>query len=417
VLVGRAARANGDGREHVVFVPRLGWRAGPWACRSLARAGYRVIAGEDETAVANRTRFSSLLVRHPPSMTQPDAFVDAVADLCAKREVSAVLPLDDEVVHLFASRLPRPGGAVVVGPTIEQYRSLCDKSTLAILAQDVGLSYPDHVLVGRDGPRGRWPAVPCLVKPRSSGVAGGGGLVTLKPVLARSEGERDAAVEKLVGLVGEVLVEEQVRGDAWRVHFVRGHETRTVAFRSIRNYPLQTGQSSVLRAANAPAGLAAAATRLLDLVDYRGPGSIQLIERAGEFFVHDVNLRLPVTVGATISAGFDMPRIAVDEALGRGSPFQRVSTRKVTYVSLLGEAQHLRDGLRGRETGAPLRTIVSDLVLAAILPGRILDPFNVRDPLAIGYGFAEIARRRARARRVIVSRPDGVVEIRERTAP
>jgi predicted ATP-grasp superfamily ATP-dependent carboligase len=224
-------------------------------------------------------------------------------------------------------------------------------------------------------------------------------LVSRKPVRARTEQERTAAVRELVELLGEALVEEQVRGDAWRVHFVRdASQTLTLTLRAVRSYPLHTGQGSVLRVAPAPEELAAAAERLLALVDYRGPGSIQVIEREGRFYVHDVNLRLPLTVGGTIRSGFDMPRLAVESALGVPLPSALRAVRPVTYVSLDGELRRLRDGLRRRETGASVPRIAADLLLAAIGHDRVLDPFHLRDPLPMLAAPVEAARRTRRLR-------------------
>ncbi len=386
--------------EAPAVLVQLGWRAGWWACRSLRAAGFRVIGGQDEAAIAIRSRACSRLVRYPLPRSRPEEFVGALEQICAENEVAAVLPTDDEVVRLLAAHLPRPGGAVVVGPTLEQFTRLADKSALAVLAGEAGFASPRGVVVGPEGARGEWPALPSMVKPCVTGADSEQGLVSRKPVLVRSEQERAAAVRELVDLVGEALVEEQVRGAAWRVHFVRDpSRTLTLALRALRSYPLYTGQGSVLQVAPAPGGLVAAAERLLSLVDYRGPGSIQLIERDGRFYVHDVNLRLPLTVGGTIRAGFDMPRLAVESALGRPLAPAPAGARPVTYVSLDGELRRLRDGLRGRETGASVPRIAADLVLAALGHHRVLDPFHLRDPLPMVAAPAEAVRRARRLRR------------------
>jgi predicted ATP-grasp superfamily ATP-dependent carboligase len=189
-------------------------------------------------------------------------------------------------------------------------------------------------------------------------------------------------VRELVDAAGEALVEEQVHGEAWRVHFVRDAAcTLVLTLHAIRTYPLHTGTGSLLRVDPSPPGLCEAAERLLELADYRGPGSVQVIARDGRYFVHDVNLRLPITVGGTIRAGFDMPRLAVESALGRPLDPSPLRIKPVTYVRLASEVSHLIDGLRGRETAASVPRIASDLVLAAVAPNRVLDPFHLRDPV------------------------------------
>jgi predicted ATP-grasp superfamily ATP-dependent carboligase len=238
-----------------------------------------------------------------------------------------------------------------------------------------------------------------MVKPRATGVETAHGLVSRKPVLVRSERERDAAVAELVDTAGEALVEEQILGEAWRVHFVRdGSRTVTMALHAIRSYPLRTGPGSLLRVEPPPPGLCRAAEALLQLVDYRGPGSVQVIVRDGRYFVHDVNLRLPLNVGGTIRAGFDMPRLAVESALGRPLDPGPIKFKPVTYVHLESEVRHLRDGVHGRETGASVPRIAGDLLLAAVAPNRVLDPFHLRDPVPmIEAPFAAWRRSRRRS--------------------
>jgi hypothetical protein len=121
------------------------------------------------------------------------------------------------------------------------------------------------------------------------------------------------------------------------------------------------------------------ASRLLELVDYRGPGSIQAFERDGDLVVHDVNLRLPITVAVTIRAGLDMPRLAVESALGE--PL-RTPTRLVpaTYVGL-DEVRHLVASVRGRDGATPARRIAADLWRGVVRRDFVLDPIDLLDPV------------------------------------
>jgi hypothetical protein len=230
-------------------------------------------------------------------------------------------------------------------------------------------------------------------------MASSAGLVTLKPVLARTEAERDAAIERLVGSIGEVLVEDVVTGGAWRVHFVRtATGIATLTLRAVRAYPPRTGQSSVQRVDGRPPELVSLATRLLDASGYTGPGSVQAIAHGDGYFVHDVNLRLPVSVGASIVAGLDMPALAVRASLGDERLPGPFVPRPAFYVSLLGETAQLRDALRRRPgSESPLR-VAADIARAIVSRNGVLDPVNVRDPLPIVLGGGELARRRLLAR-------------------
>jgi predicted ATP-grasp superfamily ATP-dependent carboligase len=378
-----------------VLIPRLGWRSGPWACRSLRRAGFEVITGEDEGRVSNRTRFSSELVRHPPVSEDPERFVDWAIDISKRRRLAAVLPLDDEVVHLLSGHFPtEASNTALVGPTPDQYRRLCDKAALAEIGSRAGFIQPPQVLVLDAAQTTGLPALPNMVKPRTPGMASADGLVTVKPILVSTEEERSRAIGDLVARVGEALVEGRVEGIPWRVHFVRTRTgIATLNLRTVRSYPPTTGQSSVQRVTYTRPDLNEAVGALLAEVEYLGPGSAQVIETAHGYFVHDVNLRLPVSVGATIAGGLDMPRLAVEAALGKDVSHEVIPNTRVTYISLLAELQQLRDGLRRRGGSASPGRVALDILTAATRPGGIIDPLNVRDPLPIFLGVAEVARR------------------------
>lgn len=360
-----------------------------------------MLTAEDEGRVANRTKHSSELLRHPPVSTAPEAFADWVEDTCARRGVAAILPLDDEVVLTLASRArPRVGGAILVGPTVEQYQVLCDKAALAEASRAAGFTASSQVIVTCDGRSGDWPPLPCIVKPRAPGMAGLDGLVTTKPVLVHTVDQRDGAVRQLIESVGEAMVEEHLSGPAWRVHFVRS-ATKTVSLvvRSVRAYPPRTGQSSVQRVDGHDPALAALAQRLLDSVSYIGPGSVQAIRTDTGYVVHDVNLRLPVSVGVSINAGLDMPAFAVAVALGKSLPDEPLASRKALYVSLLGESSQLLDGIRGRDVAARPSRVLLDIGSALFARHGILDPVDLRDPLPIFLGMGEMLRRRLRRER------------------
>ena len=372
-------RSSEAGRSPVLVL-QIGWRSGPVAGRSLLRAGFDVVGGHEYARLIGRTRYCRTRVRYPSPARDPNGFVDALARICKGYGVRALLPLDDDVVDVLAQHSDAVG-AIVVGPTASQYEALCDKWHLGETAVRAGLRVPQRAFVGRTGRDGEWPSLPSLVKPRATSLTTAH-LAGRKPILVRTATERDRAVRELVREGVDALVEEQVHGAAWRVHFVRTRDgIALLALRSVRSFPEQTGQSSVQTVAlqGAPSNLVAGAVRLLDLVDYRGPGSIQAFECDGEIVVHDVNLRLPITVAVTIRAGLDMPRLAVEAALGEPlrEPSQFVSA---TYVGL-DEVRHLVATVRGRDAVTPAREIAADLWRGLVRRDFVLDQVDITDPV------------------------------------
>jgi hypothetical protein len=94
--------------------------------------------------------------------------------------------------------------------------------------------------------------------------------------------------------------------------------------------------------------------------------------------------------------GLDLPRLAVDAALGRPRIVPPASARPTRYLSLVDELKALRAPGRPRPAGAPGRArILRDVAHAALARSAVLDP-PPRDPLWIAEGAAAALRRRAR---------------------
>jgi predicted ATP-grasp superfamily ATP-dependent carboligase len=258
------------------------------------------------------------------------------------------------------------------------------------------LAHVDHPLTVEVDParrsRAEWPPVPCLVKPRVSGSQG----AWARPRLARTEEEREEALGTLAAAGVPALVQEHVAGPRWVGHCVRyARAFEFLGFRVDRDHPRDDGPASVMRTVAVPRRMVEDTRRLLDIVGYRGPCSLSFIERDGRLLVHDVNLRLGSTVGASMRSGFDLPSRAVDAALGREPAGPPGRSRRVAYVRLDGELRELAREIRGpgREGDSPLR-VARRLGAGLLLPGHMLDP----SPFDPSWGPAIVARRLRRRR-------------------
>lgn len=375
-----------------VLVVQAGLRPGLWACRTLAKAGFRVLAGHERgTLLAGRSRASPRVHRFPAPRTDPEGFLQGVAELCRREAVNAVIPMSETALHVLVTGAPDLGGAVFVGPTLEQYRRVCDKAALAELAAEAGFAVPHGVRVDAAGPAGEWPSLPGIVKPCGSATATVGGVVHRTATLVRSPVDRDRAVRRLVGETGSCLVQELVRGPRWRLHFVR-HQggLRGVALRTVRSYPPLTGMSSVSVSVPMPPALLATAGRVLEYIGYLGPGGIQAFERDGDFVVHDVNLRTQYSEGASAAAGVEVTATAVAAALGLPLGPEPEPVPGVLYVWAGGELRALGRRLAGRDGEAPATRIARDLLAAGFRRGAVLDPVSLADPLVFAGGLERV---------------------------
>jgi len=389
------------GTAPAVLVLATRFRAGPWACRSLRRAGFRVV-GADAPGRSGRSLHCRSPLRYPSPARDPAAFRDFVARVCRREGIAAVLPVSEDATRALA----RPGtdlaGAVLVGPTPAQYAALCDKSRLASTAQMAGVDHPETVVVPPGRGPVRWPPLPSIVKP---GLHGEDADVPAA-VTVRTAEERRREVEAMWRAGVTPLVQEFVDGVRWSVHGVHGAEgLRASAIRVAASYPREVGTTSIARCVPPPPGLLEATGRLLSFVDYRGPCSFNIIERGGRFLVHDVNLRLSSSIALTIRSGLDVPALAVAEALGSTVSAPPRPRPGMGYVRLDGEGPALLDALRaGDLRSAARRGLV--LARAAAAEGQVLDP-PVLEPFRIVESLRRWARAAARrlARRVRGGRP------------
>jgi predicted ATP-grasp superfamily ATP-dependent carboligase len=191
-----------------------------------------------------------------------------------------------------------------------------------------------------------------------------------------------------------------VAGRAWVAHCVRGAGGfAMVAARVDTTFPRGVGTSSASRTVPTPPALYAGAARLLERLDYRGPCCLNLIERGGRFWLHDVNLRLAASVGAAVASGFDQPRLGVEAALGMpwadGLPAGR-STRYVRWDGEVGGLMwELRTGRR-RAAASTLARLAGGLARpAAVVDPSPLDPHYLWE--SAGRRMLRVARRAAAA--------------------
>lgn len=388
----RRARAHGSNPETVLLLGTAQWAA-PASARSLARAGFRVIGAWEGGRLAGRTRYCKDLHRIPHA-SEMSAFLATLHDLCRRERVAAVLPLADELLGAALAGRADDAPWVLVGPTRAEFDAVCDKVRLVETAAGAGIASPAFVVIGPEGRQGPLPRFPAYVKVVSGAEAG---RPAGRPVRVEDAQACDDVVSRLVAKGVVVMVQEEINGDLWRFQFVRsGGATAHLAARTLADHPVRVGQPTVSEFLGTPSAVADIGMRMLDQMDYQGAGVIQFILRDGVFFIHDVNLRMPSAVTGTVAAGLDMPRLAVELALGRAPALKGLRIRPVRLVQLPGELAAMRSTLGGVPTGRSVARIGAGIGLAAVLPGRVLDPFDPTDPLPTLAALAALRRRPGR---------------------
>ena len=372
-----------------------GYRAGPWALRSLKAAGWEVVAMHPVDEGSGRST-ACLRPRPCPSVAdEEEAFVETVVRTCAEVGARAVLPMGEEAVRVLAEHAPDLGDTTLVGPDSAQYTALCDKRALGESARRVGVGTPPGVVVTAEGPAGAWPPLPSYVKTRD-GVAPDRSTAAVR---VEDPAARARAVAELIDGGCTALVEESIAAPQWVVHGVRSADGgfAGVCARTVRNYPRGAGSPTVSVAGPPDHPVVDATRRLFESVGYVGPGNAQFFVRDGELLVHDVNLRLPASVGIAVRVGLDVPALGVAAALGATVP-PFTYTPGLRYVSIGDEVKALGDRTPPEAGGAGRGEVARDILRAALTRGTMLDP-PLNDPLWIGADLMSAARHAARRMR------------------
>ena len=374
------------GRQRTALVVEIGGRAGRWACKSLHESGFRVVGTYNSIKSAHDAGGPYCDMLRPLASPRDDggAFADGVCAIVDEVHADVIMQTDNEAATEVLTHVHARTSAAVVGPDERQYKALCDKSTLDETARAAGLDTPLTVLLDADGPIGDLPAFPCIVKPAGAITGDEWRHLQRTASVVHDPSDRDRRVAELVRAAGAALVQEQVVGRAWRVHFVATRDAiATLPVITRYSYPRDAGMSSVQQLPKAaPDRIFDDAELLIRSTGYVGPGSVQFIERDDRFFVHDVNLRLPSSVAISIKGGLDMPTLAARVALGDENVLANVRLRRgITYVWLGGEVRALlREVREPRRAPRALATFASVVGSAALGPASVLDraPFRHR---------------------------------------
>lgn len=352
-----------------VLVLWTGYPNGARVARQLARAGFEVVGAYPRGRAGGRSFTCPRPLRYPSPVETPDAFVAWVSETCRRLDVDAVVPVDEDIVRLLSRNRQALGRAVFVGPTEEQYALLCDKRRLSDTARELGLDSPMTVEVDDEGHSPEWPPLPSVVKPRTSGSE------IDAPRMVDTEEERDALVKHLARSGYGAVVQERIDGQRWIVQSVRGDGVfEYVVHRVDLEWPRGCGLATLKRPSTEHAALAASAKKLLDHVDYRGSSGISFLEQDGRFYPHDANLRLGATMVASVNAGFDFPRRAVEAVMGLpGRPFDGTPIPGAVQMRLDLEIEALASALKRRDRAAAKRILVN-IGKVAVNPHGLLDP-------------------------------------------
>ena len=357
----RRAATDGGAHAGTVAVADLEGRGSLAACRSLARAGYRVLGlSSSRFAPGSWSRACDRRILLPDPRHETARYVGALVDAIAGQRLDAFVPGSDATLLAVSTHrsliephldLRLPDHAVVLRVT--------DKVALGEAAALVGLAPPAAILCETiEAVRVAAPEVgyPLVLKPPRSAAPDDGGLRERRSLRVGSAAE----LEDRVGELGlPLLVQEAIAGT---VHSVAGvvadGELRAILVaRYRRTWPVDAGSAAFAETVAPDQELVNRVERLVTSLGWSGIFEVEVIGRGdGSYAVIDLNPRVYGSLALSEAAGAPLAAIWCDTVLGRSEGL-RVAAAGFAYRCEDFDVRHLLADLRRRHPADALAVL------------------------------------------------------------
>jgi predicted ATP-grasp superfamily ATP-dependent carboligase len=319
-----------------VIVTQCHVRFGFNVTRSLARAGFRVVAGGQQIpTMCHGVDGVVGEFAYPDPFADPDGYIAAIRESAERTGADVLLPVHEDIFVAARFRKDLPSGFRVLTPPFEALMRVHDKLNLARLAQGTSIECPPTRLVQESADLARaidaFGNTPVIAKPRFG--EGTSGVVKIAS-LAELRG-RAAALDRIFRRE-PYIVQPFVRGVGIGVGclVVGGLRVATCQHLRLREVPLGGGTSTA-RLTHWDETLVEPSFALMRAAGIDGIAMLEYRHdrEADRFYLLDVNPRYWGGLSTHIESGVDFPRLHLEAAL-RGifptspaTPSQLVETR------------------------------------------------------------------------------------------
>ena len=246
-------------------------------------------------------------------------FVDDMLARCAEEHVDVLVPtVDTELLPLarWRNEFLACGTRLLVAS--ESTLAICLDKSLTVAACADACPVPRTALVDRTFDVDSWP-LPFLIKPRAG--AGGRGVL----VIERAE-------DLVCPRDGQYIAQEFLPGTEYSVDVLSSPACQVLAAVPRSRLKIDSGIAVAGRTLHEPR-LSEFATAVARRIGLTYVANIQFREdRDGLPRLLEINARFPGTMPLTVESGVNMPRIALDMALGRPAPERCGDFRDVGMV-------------------------------------------------------------------------------------
>ena len=246
--------------------------------------------------------------------------VEALHDACTARSIEMLLPtVDAELFPLAMARGRFEAMGVTLPISPAECLRLCRDKQLLLDRVRGEVPVPTYEPLTQEA-ADRVDSYPRFVKPRL-----GAGSRGVAKIVRREDLEKQPKD-------GSVLLQEYLPGEEFSVDVYVRRDGVVVGAVPRERMKVDSGIAVASRTVNVPEVIQSA-IRTAEVIGIRGVANVQFKRAAdGVFKLLEVNPRFPGTLPLTAAAGVDMPRLMVDEAMGRPLPDQLMPFTELMVV-------------------------------------------------------------------------------------
>jgi carbamoyl-phosphate synthase large subunit len=331
--------ADGAPERARVLVTGTGGPSGVGVMRALAGAAVDIVSGDIDPYAAGL-----YLVPEADRVLLPrgddPGFVDAIVAHCEQRGIDVVVPtVDTELLPLALRRdeLLQQGIRLVLA-SADTLRCCLDKWTLLQRCAPT-VRVPASAVIDEHFDAGAWP-LPAIVKPRAGSGSRGVRLV------------RERAELDTVPRDGTLLAQEHLPGLEHSLDVLARADGRVVAVVPRARLKIDSGIAVTGRTIADPA-LQDIGRAVAERIGLTTVANVQVkADAEGNPALLEVNARFPGTMPLTVASGINMPRLAVEEALGTPIPDELPPFKELAMVRFLDDRFFGLDELARAEAAA-----------------------------------------------------------------
>ena len=287
---------------------------------------WKSLASEHELHMADMDPLAAGLYLVPPERRliiprgDTPELVPALYKACGERRIEALLPtVDAELAPVAAAgdSFRSIGVALPISP-VECLRICRDKQLLMEAVQGKVPIPANEPLT--EAVAARVDSFPRFAKPREG--AGSRGVAKINSRADLDKQPKD----------GSVMLQEYLPGEEYSVDVYVRRDGRVIAAVPRDRMKIDSGIAVASRTLNVPDAMQSA-IRTAEIIGIRGCANVQFKRAAdGVFKLLEVNPRFPGTLPLTTAAGIDMPKLMVDELMGRAVPDKLMPFKELMVV-------------------------------------------------------------------------------------